>query len=29
MEWLPTPDGAVLCWFVIREALGRAVASLR
>lgn len=29
MEWLPTPDGAVLCWTVIREALGRAVASLR
>ncbi|MDB5955396.1 YdcF family protein [Ramlibacter sp.] len=28
LEWLPTPDGAVLCWTVIREALGRAVAAL-
>ena len=28
MEWLPGPDGAVLCWFVIRETLARAVASL-
>ena len=29
LEWLPTPDGTVLCWFVVREALGRLVASLR
>jgi uncharacterized SAM-binding protein YcdF (DUF218 family) len=27
LEWLPSPDGTVLCWQVIREALARAVAK--
>jgi uncharacterized SAM-binding protein YcdF (DUF218 family) len=29
LEWFPSPDGLQLCWQAMREALGRAVASLR